>query len=134
MRRRKLEICTYGNKNVPEEFDWVTLGGGEAPEPIVRETQFSRRASAIAFAAAVKLPVVQMGLQNLDVSDADFQDLSDDEGKDSRKSIIGIGWEYMGRSKITSFTQKCTLNRAITFNAVVRLGGFDTEGIFRLAW
>ena len=129
---KRVAYACYGNKNVPEEFDWVTLGGGEAPEPIVRETQFSRRASAIASAAAAAA-AVQIGLQNLDVSNADFQDLSDDEGKDSRKSIIGIGWEYMNGQDYQFHPKNVPRIVQLLCNAVVRLGGFDTEGIFRLA-
>ena len=71
---KRVAYACYGNRNVPEEFDWVTLGGGEAPEPIVRETSFSRKEHR-QLRLLLLLLLVHIGLQNLDVSNADFQDL-----------------------------------------------------------
>lgn len=123
-----------GNNNVPEEFGWEALAGGKVPVPIVKETQFSRRASAIASAAAAAA-AVQMGLQSTDSHDEDFRNLSDDEGgKDSRHSMINyIGWENMFEKTYDFHTENIPVIVQLLCKAVVRLGGFNREGIFRLA-
>ena len=55
------------------------------------------------------------------------------KGKESRKSIIGIGWEYMNGQDYQFHPKNVPRIVQLLCNAVVRLGGFDTEGIFRLA-
>ncbi len=130
--RKEKMYFFIGNSNVPGEFGWTALEG-ESPEPIVKETQFSRRASAIASAAAAAA-AVQMDLENLDARDEDFKDLSDDESKDSRHSIMNcIGWENMFGKLYEFHTKNIPRIVQLLCKAVVRLGGFSQVGIFRLA-